>query len=678
MFAMRLGRGIGAVGIAVVAALGIAPRPAHAQAAPPFDPAIDVSIFNLAIGPKTFFSVSEADVAAKKQLAVDAMVTFLTNPFVVYNDTGSGKNMITGTRDTVVSSVTEAQFSGAYGVTDKIQIGAMLPVIFSLQGSGLDPTTGMADANGLQVTGLGDLLVEGKMRLWRDQGFAVAGLAGVTIPTSFGSDGSQFIGDNLPTFRAGVAGQYTKGAFSAGANLGFLLRKPRTIYSDTIGQQLTWGVAAAYRITDRFSVVGEGFGRAGLFTFDRYTSPVELDAGLRVIVATSFAVVLGGGGGVIKGAIGSPELQFFASVGYAPDLRDSDGDGIPNSRDNCPLVPEDKDGFQDEDGCPDDDNDGDGIPDKDDKCPNQAEDHDGFQDDDGCPDPDNDKDGILDLDDKCPNDPEDGKPPYPKDGCPADKRDSDGDGIPDLYDQCPLEAEDYDGFEDGDGCPDLDNDGDGIPDDKDKCPLCPEDKDGFQDEDGCPDYDNDHDGIPDTQDQCPNEPETINGYKDDDGCPDTGGAVLVHFDADRMAIDRVPALDGRQLSAAGAIVVGEMTLTMLGHPEVTKWLVAISMPSAKDAALAGEAIKARLEQKGVLGVSVASAAGPAKIAAVVQERADANAMPMCAPGKEAKQRPDAIKPKALMPGFIVPTLDPNPARSTPAPDAEPEITPDGR
>src|SRR5574338_552312 len=49
------------------------------------------------------------------------------------------------------------------------------------------------------------------------------------------------------------------------------------------------------------------------------------------------------------------------------------------------------------------DSDSDGIPDDTDKCPNEAEDKDGFQDDDGCPDPDNDNDGVADAQDKCPD-----------------------------------------------------------------------------------------------------------------------------------------------------------------------------------------------------------------------------------------------------------------------------------
>lgn len=64
---------------------------------------------------------------------------------------------------------------------------------------------------------------------------------------------------------------------------------------------------------------------------------------------------------------------------------DADGDGIPDERDQCPDQPEDLDGFEDEDGCPDPDNDGDGILDVNDLCMLDPEDKDGDQDNDGCP-----------------------------------------------------------------------------------------------------------------------------------------------------------------------------------------------------------------------------------------------------------------------------------------------------
>jgi outer membrane protein OmpA-like peptidoglycan-associated protein len=78
-------------------------------------------------------------------------------------------------------------------------------------------------------------------------------------------------------------------------------------------------------------------------------------------------------------------VALAASARAAPG-GDRDGDGIPDSRDKCPDVPEDRDGFEDDDGCPDPDNDKDGIPDVRDKCPNDPETFNGYQDDDGCPD----------------------------------------------------------------------------------------------------------------------------------------------------------------------------------------------------------------------------------------------------------------------------------------------------
>ena len=161
---------------------------------------------------------------------------------------------------------------------------------------------------------------------------------------------------------------------------------------------------------------------------------------------------------------------------------DLDKDGVANKSDKCPTEAEDKDGFEDTDGCPEADNDKDGIGDLSDKCPILAEDMDGFEDIDGCPEVDNDKDGIPDVTDKCPLEPQgaDGKQ-----GCP--NLDKDNDGIANATDKCPENAEDKDAFEDDDGCPEADNDKDGIADANDKCPTAAESVNGFQDEDGCPD-----------------------------------------------------------------------------------------------------------------------------------------------------------------------------------------------
>ncbi|MFT5682537.1 MAG: outer membrane protein OmpA-like peptidoglycan-associated protein [Myxococcota bacterium] len=101
-----------------------------------------------------------------------------------------------------------------------------------------------------------------------------------------------------------------------------------------------------------------------------------------------------------------------------PEPSDRDLDGLIDDIDECPDEPEDFDGFQDSDGCPDDDNDRDGIVDRADDCPDDAEDRDGFEDGDGCPDNDNDRDGIADRADECPDEPETPNSYQDEDGCP--------------------------------------------------------------------------------------------------------------------------------------------------------------------------------------------------------------------------------------------------------------------
>jgi parallel beta-helix repeat protein len=102
-------------------------------------------------------------------------------------------------------------------------------------------------------------------------------------------------------------------------------------------------------------------------------------------------------------------------------VNDADGDSVFSDNDKCPNVAEDRDGFDDRDGCPDFDNDGDGLYDSADECPDQPEDIDGFSDQDGCPDSDNDNDGIRDAEDECPLKPETANGYKDDDGCPDEK-----------------------------------------------------------------------------------------------------------------------------------------------------------------------------------------------------------------------------------------------------------------
>ncbi len=175
--------------------------------------------------------------------------------------------------------------------------------------------------------------------------------------------------------------------------------------------------------------------------------------------------------------------------------KDTDKDGITDGSDGCYDEAEDYDDFQDEDGCPDDDNDGDGVLDANEECDNEPEDEDGWQDEDGCPDLDNDEDGFADAEDLCPTD----KGVASAQGCP----DADGDSIMDSLDLCPAAS----GPKETAGCPD--SDGDSVVDNEDECPETA----GKPEALGC--VDGDGDGVPDTRDACldqAGDPEAWNLY----------------------------------------------------------------------------------------------------------------------------------------------------------------------
>ncbi len=260
----------------------------------------------------------------------------------------------------------------------------------------------------------------------------------------------------------------------------------------------------------------------------------EYLGGLKVFYEKNSYLTLAGGSRIYARGFESPDWMMVFGIVYEPSIGDLDRDNYKDDDDTCPNDPEDFDGFNDADGCPEPDNDNDGILDVDDRCPDIAEDRDGDQDFDGCPegsDGDRDGDGILDSRDKCPDDPED-----------------------------------RDAFEDKDGCPDLDNDKDTIPDTKDECPLDPEDRDAFEDEDGCPDPDNDHDQILDAGDQCPNEPETYNGTDDEDGCPDKG-RVVVDGDEIRILDQVLFETNSAKILPASDPILAAVTTLLEHHPD---------------------------------------------------------------------------------------------------------------
>jgi uncharacterized repeat protein (TIGR01451 family) len=440
--------------------LGVLAAPAadaQAPASSPLSQSIDVQRYKPGPGATDILGVHGAKVDGHLGWHLGASLNYANNPLNFFDPRQD--DFVYG----LVAHQTTLDLMGSISLWERFELGVVLPVTY--QASESDAAVTPAFANGVSGAGVGDLRLVPKAHLLSAGGFDL----GLVVPVLLPSAGGQgFRGGAGVSARPQLVGEWGNGnGLRVVANLGANLQKEEQLRNLHTGNELMLAVGAQVPLTEKLALRANVAGAFGLNEKDAEGRPLEVLAAVQYRLSKGLAAHVGGGPGITRG-YGTPGFRVFAGLDWtqpgerapaAPSpAADTDGDGLADDQDTCPQVAEDKDGFQDTNGCPDENNDGDTLPDAQDKCPGQAETVNGFQDEDGCPD----------------------------------------------------EA------------PAVDSDKDGLLDHQDKCPAQPEDKDGFQDEDGCPETDNDKDGVPDWEDQCPAQPEVINGVKDEDGCPDEG------------------------------------------------------------------------------------------------------------------------------------------------------------
>ena len=437
--------------VLAVLAIGMLGRPARAE------PTRNVELQTFAPAPATEvegFAIESATVGLNGAWALGVSVSYATNVLMVVPP--GDESMA----DTPVSARTAFQLGFAYAFLGQFEAGIRVP--FYQQAGEAAPMFGLQPAEG---GSLGDVAAHAKARLLASGSIGLAASIDITVPTA---TDDQFAGVDGPSGHVRAIAGWKSPRIGVTGNAGFVARQPGDLGDISQGNAITFGAGTTYRAMKNLWAIGEVFGSSGMGSEGAGVMQLEGVLGVRYEIGRSVGVSVGGGRGILTG-IGSPDLRGFFLLDVSPrareagplfvekpkpprDMRDEDGDEVVNSDDQCDDEPEDADGYQDDDGCPEPDNDGDKILDGGDKCPLEAEDADDFQDDDGCADKDDDNDKILDVDDKCPREAEDYDNHMDSDGC--DEPDNDTDGIPDVIDQCALEPETINGNNDDDGCPD--------------------------------------------------------------------------------------------------------------------------------------------------------------------------------------------------------------------------------
>jgi OOP family OmpA-OmpF porin len=284
----------------------------------------------------------------------------------------------------------------------------------------------------LSQAALGDLRLLPKFRLLNDarDGVGLAILADARLPTHT----SRFYGGaRLPAFapRLLLDHRFGLSGFRLGLDLGVLIRKQTEYRNISAGSELMAGLGMGYRFAGGQSPVElmlDLRSAVGLVRPDAEEIGLEGLLGVAIDATPEWKIHAGAGLGLLEG-FGVPTARGFAGVRWEPSPNDPDRDGVksqekdresaseervrdepgsdageeePTSVDDvddaareaairggydaCPDLPEDFDGVEDEDGCPEGDRDRDGVLDYVDRCDGEAETINGYKDDDGCPD----------------------------------------------------------------------------------------------------------------------------------------------------------------------------------------------------------------------------------------------------------------------------------------------------
>lgn len=313
-------------------------------------------------------------------------------------------------------SRTAADLAVAFGMFNWIELSAQLPLI-------LRQRVG-AGSNEVTAGGLGDVRGGFKATLLRlpRRGFGLGVMFDVTAPTGSGArllglGGMSYAPQLLLEARGARA---IRTAFA----LGYVVRNDVVALGRTVGDELTLRGAVRLPLSPvrAIALVGELDSRIGLVRgadhglIGRFGLRGQTRAGIIIGAYATAAAPL---------AFGTGEAGGLFTLGWAPpgragterafdgsarprapalalrhdavarhvspkaparDPRDGDADRVFGVADQCPSAAEDRDGFEDADGCPELDDDRDAIADAFDLCPRAPEVVNGALDLDGCPD----------------------------------------------------------------------------------------------------------------------------------------------------------------------------------------------------------------------------------------------------------------------------------------------------
>lgn len=336
---------------------------------------LDGERFVPSVGAEGTFVDEHPSVPSHLGWSLGLFLNFADDQIVLRNASGNvgSRPLHTGLTTDLTASV------GLFGWSE---LGIGLPLHLVYDGDTYVAGAARLDAN----AGIGDLRVVPKFALLRRGDLRQHVLLGLAVPVSFptGSDeaarGAGGFGVQPELLFA-----FHTGKLGLGFDVGYRWRSHHPADLPW-GDEVTLDPWLSFALTRALTLRVEGYAAKEVGAHVTGADfPFEVLAGIDYAIG-SWDLYVGASRGITDG-IGDPAIRILGGVRYRHDaprhegFEDTDHDGIPDKDDRCRDEPEDEDGFQDEDGCPDPDNDEDGIPDAQDECPEVQ----GDRSHDGCP-----------------------------------------------------------------------------------------------------------------------------------------------------------------------------------------------------------------------------------------------------------------------------------------------------
>jgi len=331
----------------------LAAQPAAAQA---ISGEFTVQRFDPAPGPRNFITTRGARTDGNMALSAALVFNYAKDPLILVSCESQNNcddpNAIRQKDVEVVQNAMSFDLLGSLTPIPQLQLGLRLPIT-RVAGQGITEQ-GTADPASLDTFGIGDPMLEAKIRLAEDPNAdVVPGLAvSATGPLGKLTAEESYIGDDTPTVGGRLIIDFKSDRLSVAPNVGAVYRGTSRLGKTEVGAEVRWGLGVGYQPARVVDVFVDAFGAVGLPSGNRVNA-AEIDLGGRFTPLGSPLGFLAGFGFGVTDDVGVPAWRIFLGVSFTLEHRDRDGDGIADSDDACPEEAESEtDGDKDRDGCP--------------------------------------------------------------------------------------------------------------------------------------------------------------------------------------------------------------------------------------------------------------------------------------------------------------------------------------